>query len=79
MNIYVKLVILTPVNKVIIHLEQNISDFKLQLARKIRTAALSLYRKMSSLGVPVITIFIFKEEHNASYITVSRQLFFQID
>ena len=49
---YVKLLILTPKNKIIIHLEQNFIDFKIQLARKIRADVLSLYRKMSSLGAP---------------------------
>ena len=47
---YLKLVILTPRNKIIIHPEQNVSDFEIQLARKIRTDVLSLYRKLSSLG-----------------------------
>ena len=51
---YVKLFILTPKNKIIIHLESHFSDFEIQLARKIRTDVLSLYRKMSSLGAPDI-------------------------
>ena len=42
----------------IIHVEHNLSDLEKQLARKTRTDVLSLYRNMSSLGVPVNT-FIF--------------------
>ena len=53
MNIYVKkLVILTHKNKIKIHSEQSFSDFEIQLARKIRTDVLSLYREISSLGAP---------------------------
>ena len=37
-----------------IHLEDNFSDFEIQLARKIITDVLSLYRKMNSLGAPDI-------------------------
>ena len=39
----------------IIHVKQNLSDLKIQLARKIRTDILSLYRKTSSLGAPDIS------------------------
>ena len=39
-------------NKTINHLKQKLNDFKIQLARKIRTDILSLHRKMSSLGAP---------------------------
>ena len=39
-------------NKNIMHVKRNLRDFKIQLARKIRTDVLSLYRKMSSLGAP---------------------------
>ena len=39
---YVKLVILTPNNKITIHLEESFSDSKIQLARKITTDVLSL-------------------------------------
>ena len=38
------------------HLKQNLNEFKIQLARKIRTDVLSLYRKMGSLGAPVFSI-----------------------
>ena len=50
---YVKLGILKNRNKNINHLKQNFNDLKIQLARKIRTDILSLYRKMSSLSAPV--------------------------
>ena len=53
MNIPVKLVSLANENKTINNLKQKLHDFKIQLARKIRTDILSLYRKMSSLGAPV--------------------------
>ena len=43
---------LTSKNKNINHLKQNSNDFKIQLAREIRTDVFSLYRKMSSLGAP---------------------------
>ena len=49
----VKLVISATKNKTINRLSQHFNDFKIQLARKIRTDVLSLYRKMSSLGAPV--------------------------
>ena len=50
LNIYVKLTILVTENKKVIHVKRNLSDFKIQLVRKIRADVLSLYRKMSSLG-----------------------------
>ena len=53
---YVKLVISTSINdtiQTINHINQIFNDTKIQLARKIRTDILSLYRKMSSLGAPV--------------------------
>ena len=55
LKIDVKLVITTAENKTINHLKPNSSDFKIQLARKFRTDVLSLYRKMSSLGAPVLS------------------------
>ena len=66
---YVSLVILTPKKKTIIHLEQNFSDFKIQLARKIRTDVLSLYRKISSLGAPDRSKKSLPIEWNAIHIT----------
>ena len=52
LNIYVKVVILTPKNSNTNHLKQNVSDFEIRLARKIRTDVFSLYRNMDSLGTP---------------------------
>ena len=52
MNIYVKLIILRTEKQNINNRKQNISYFEIQLARKITTDLLSLYRKMSSLGAP---------------------------
>ena len=49
---YVKSFILTPKNKIDIHIEQKFSDFEIQLARKIRTDVLSFYIKISSLDAP---------------------------
>ena len=56
-NMYVKIVILATKIKNINHQKQDCSNLKIQLARMIRTDVLRLYRKMSSLGAPVIALF----------------------
>ena len=54
MKIHAIFFILAPKNKLINHQAQNVSDLEIQLARKIKTDVLSLYRNMSSLGAPVL-------------------------
>ena len=54
-NICVKRTILATENKIIIRVKLNLSDLKIQLARKIRTDVLSIYRKVSSLGAPELS------------------------
>ena len=71
LNIYVKLTILATINKNVIREKRNLSDFKIQLARKIRTDVLSLYRKMSSFGAPVQGVahaLVPKRRNNSKYV-----------
>ena len=52
LKIYEKLIISAIENKTINHQKQSCNDFEIQLARKLRTDVLNIYRKIISLGAP---------------------------